>query len=327
MAYQRGQKVNRYKQKGGRGGLVLAVFLLFTVLLISGGYYLQQYLTSDLRKNVIEQAPRQEPQQSVLKPVSTTAIGKPDPNSPVRHYFDDDVTTDRPGEAPATSGPKGKGLLAIIIDDMGSSIQEAQSLAEIGVPVTFSVIPGLRHDRVVAAFAAERGIEVMAHMPMQSKEYPKRRLESNGLLTTHDHDEIRHRVNAYLDTLPQAVGANNHTGSAFTEDAARMRVVLGVIKQRRLFFIDSITTPATKGFRLSREMEVPTARRDIFLDNEHNENYIMGQLEKAVMRARSEGRAIAIGHPYPETISVLSKALPALGNKGVVLVPASRLVR
>ena len=67
----------------------------------------------------------------------------------------------------------GTGRMAIIIDDMGASMQEARSLAAIGVPVTFSIIPGLHSYRDVAAFAASNGIETMIHIPMQSKGWPQ----------------------------------------------------------------------------------------------------------------------------------------------------------
>ncbi|WP_300741104.1 divergent polysaccharide deacetylase family protein [Trichlorobacter sp.] len=216
--------------------------------------------------------------------------------------------------------------LAIIIDDMGNSLQEAHSLASIGVPVTFAIIPGLRHDREVAHYAAGQGIEIMIHMPMQSKEYPQRRLEANGLLLEQSDEELRSRMFDYLSTLPQAVGANNHMGSGFTENPDKMRVVLKILKDKGLFFVDSITTPKTTGLKVAAELKLAAARRDVFLDNEQKEEYIRGQLEQAVARARKNGHAIAICHPHPATISTLAKTLPELQAKGVKLVKITRLV-
>ena len=79
-----------------------------------------------------------------------------------------------PEETPSEHKSAGlrTGRLAIIIDDMGTSMQEARSLAGIGVPLTFSIIPGLRYYREVAEFATSNGIETMIHIPMQSKEWP-----------------------------------------------------------------------------------------------------------------------------------------------------------
>lgn len=331
MALKQQPRINRYKNKSGRGGFVLAAFILLTVLLVVCGYFLQRFLTADNRHMsqpapqapVVAQQPKVVPQQPHSSSTGQSRSDAITSKEPVEHYFDED-TRPEPVQRPV---PSGKALLAIIVDDMGSSMQEARSLAGIGVPLTFSVIPGLRHDREVASFSAAEGVEVMLHMPMQSREYPRRRMEANGLLLAYDAEELKQRVEGYLELLPQAVGANNHMGSAFTEDAVQMRVVLGILKQRGLFFIDSVTTPATTGFSVSRELGVRSARRDVFLDNEQNEAYIRGQLAKAVARARKGGQAIAICHPHPATIATLSKTLPQLKQQGITLVSASRLVR
>jgi polysaccharide deacetylase 2 family uncharacterized protein YibQ len=217
--------------------------------------------------------------------------------------------------------------LAIIIDDMGSSLHEARSLAGIGVPLTFSIIPGLHNYREVATFAASSGIEIMIHIPMQSKGWPERRLEANGLLVSMADRDIVERLEGYVNTLPKAVGANNHMGSEFTENEDKMRVVLGTLKGRGLFFVDSVTSPKTAGVRLARELGMKYGRRNVFLDNEQDGTYILGQLNQAVRMARKTGAAIAICHPHPATIRTLEAALPGLVKQGITLVPVSMLVR
>jgi polysaccharide deacetylase 2 family uncharacterized protein YibQ len=233
-----------------------------------------------------------------------------------------------PEGAPVDSRTDGRtGRLAIVIDDMGSSLQEARSLAGISVPLTFSIIPGLRSYRDVAAFAASKGIETMIHIPMQSKEWPGRRLESNGLLVSMADDVISGQVDEYMKNLPGAVGANNHTGSEFTEHEDKMRVVLTALKSRGLFFVDSVTSPRTAGIRLAQELGMKNGRRGVFLDNEQNEAYIRGQLAQAVRLSKKTGGVIAICHPHPATIRTLEAVLPGLAKQGIVLVPASQLVR
>jgi polysaccharide deacetylase 2 family uncharacterized protein YibQ len=222
---------------------------------------------------------------------------------------------------------EGSGLLAVVIDDMGASMQEARTLAGIGVPLTFSIIPGLHNYREVASFAAIRGIETMIHIPMQSKGWPQRRLEANGLLVSLDDAAITDRVEGFMADIPKAVGANNHMGSEFTEHEDKMRVVLGLLKARGLFFIDSVTSPQTVGLRLAHEMGMRAGRRDVFLDNEQNEAYIRGQFNQAIRLARKRGAGIAICHPHPVTIKTLAALLPGLQKQGITLVPASRLVR
>ncbi|MFZ4855363.1 MAG: divergent polysaccharide deacetylase family protein [Desulfuromonadaceae bacterium] len=221
----------------------------------------------------------------------------------------------------------GSGRLAIIIDDMGSSMSEARSLEAIKVPLTFAIIPGLRVDTEVAAFAAAHTIETMIHLPMQSKGWPTQRLEVNGLLVEMDEGEIQERMSGFVQKFPKAVGANNHMGSEFTEHGEKMTAVLQSLQKHNLFFIDSVTSAGSVGGEIAQRLGVRSARRNVFLDNEQNRSYIIGQLNQAVRLAKKNGSAIAICHPHPATIAALAASLPGLAGQGITLVPASRLVK
>jgi polysaccharide deacetylase 2 family uncharacterized protein YibQ len=335
---QHPRKLPRNRKKGGKsGGFVFAAFVIVVLLLTAGGYFLNEYLNSrpvpqqKTTDSGVKALPKRD--STIEKPVDITeeteakdTAEEPD-YSPddalddlVTRFYDKDVTD------PASQKPKGKPQLAIIIDDLGNSKADAAALADIGVPITFSVIPGLRFDGEVADLARNRKVEVIVHMPMQSKAYPQRRMESNGLLLAHTAKEVQSRTLKALQDLPQAVGLSNHTGSAFTEDAVRMKAMLEVLKQHKLFFVDSVTTPDSAGYRVAKQLGIPTVRRDVFLDNEQNEQYISGQLEQAVQRAVKAGHAVAIGHPHSSTIAVLVRQLPLLKAKGVELVYVSKLV-
>lgn len=221
----------------------------------------------------------------------------------------------------------GHGAVAIIIDDMGNSVQEAEMLLAIDVPLTFSIIPGLAHVREVAESAHRKGREVMVHIPMEPKNVQGKPFEKNGLLLELSDEEIVKRLRGYIAAIPFAIGANNHMGSRFTEDRAKMRTVLGVLKEKRMFFIDSRTTPASVGDALAREMGVPVAVRTVFLDNEADVAKIRDQIGKLTGIAKKTGGAIGICHPHKSTIQALAATLPALKAEGIAFVPASELTR
>ena len=93
-----------------------------------------------------------------------------------------------------------------------------------------------------------------------------------------------------------------------------------------LYFVDSRTDVRTVARKVAREAGLANAQRDIFLDNEQDPDYVRYQFARLVETARRRGHAIGIGHPYPETLTVLADALPGLADQGVELVPVSRLV-
>ena len=318
---------NKFKKKSS-GPRIAALTIFILIIVAVAAYVLFSYFK---KQTVTHQQPKQAQIEPAVPVVPTPqpvipgppAITPPDYKEPTSKPPTVQLPeTEQPGLRTGTSG-----RLAIIIDDMGSSVSEARSLAEIGVPLTFSIIPGLRSDSAVVSFAASRHIETMVHIPMQSKGWPGRRLESNGLLVSMDDSELRERVAALIRGVPGAVGVNNHTGSEFTEHADKMRSVLEVLKGKDLFFVDSVTTPHSTALELAQQLGIKSARRNVFLDNEQERSYILGQLAQAVKLAKKSGSAIAICHPHPATISALASALPALESQGVTLVPASHLVR
>jgi polysaccharide deacetylase 2 family uncharacterized protein YibQ len=97
--------------------------------------------------------------------------------------------------------------------------------------------------------------------------------------------------------------------------------------RRDLFFVDSRTTRQTVAQRLADEKGIPAVSRDVFLDYQPGEASIQAQFLRLLQLARKNGSALAIGHPYPSTLKVLTGELSTLENHGVKLVSVSRLVQ
>lgn len=313
MAKKSGRNINKRQQQGGgkRPLVVLLVIALLIVAVFMGLEWLRRRLPP--------------PEEAV----PATAERRQIPPRPANKEYEQRPYTSVPPHVPkkARPRPSGPGSVAIIIDDMGTSLQEARELLAIGLPITFSVIPGLPRDRAVAEMAHQQGGRVMLHIPMEPQGYPERRLEKNGLLLSQSEGEIAERVRGYLQAVPHAVGANNHMGSRFTEDGEKMAVVLSVLKERGLFFIDSRTSPKSVGLQLARQLGIEAGTRNVFLDNVQEVGAIKVQLEEAVRIARRKGGAIAIGHPHPATIRALRELMPELRDSGINFVYASELVR
>jgi polysaccharide deacetylase 2 family uncharacterized protein YibQ len=324
------KKVRINRKKGG--GPRPLVSLLIVIILIIVAFFLLEKLKKPVpEKHVTEPTPAvhkktpvtsgKPPVETVKPPVvhkrySTTA--KLPPREPRERL---------PVSPPQILEPVGRGTVAIIIDDMGSSLWEVESLMAIDVPMTFSIIPGLAKSRQVALAARSRAYEVMIHMPMEPQDYPNRRLEKNGLLMSESNEEIRNQVNEYLREVPDADGANNHMGSRFTEDAEKMEAALKPLRERGFYFVDSMTTPRSVGRKTARELGMKTASRDVFLDNTQDVSAIRKQIQALARLAAKRGSAIGICHPHKTTIEALAAELPVLRNQGINFVHVSDLVR
>lgn len=221
--------------------------------------------------------------------------------------------------------------VAIVIDDMGSDMKRLRELFKINADITIAVLPHLAYSKKAATEAHDkRGWEVLLHLPMEPKGFDAGETGKDpgkgALYTSMSPKDVMAMVEEDLKGVPFAIGVNNHMGSKFTEDEPLMRAVFEVVRKKRLFFLDSRTTSNSVVDKVSREMKVRSADRSVFLDNTRDERYITGQIDELVAMARRNGTAIAIGHPYPETISALRQRVPGLANEGVDVVKLSNLI-
>jgi polysaccharide deacetylase 2 family uncharacterized protein YibQ len=162
---------------------------------------------------------------------------------------------------------------------------------------------------------------------MEPHGYPQVRPGPGVVVRAQSEEEIAEIFSRDLASVPGAVGVNNHMGSAATADPRVMRVVLRAVAGRGLFFLDSRTTDATVAGDLARELGVPSASREVFLDRVATEPAVRAALEALLARARRDGSAVGVGHPYPATLGVLEEELPKLAGRGVEVVKLSELMR
>ncbi|PIP16674.1 MAG: hypothetical protein COX46_00790 [bacterium (Candidatus Ratteibacteria) CG23_combo_of_CG06-09_8_20_14_all_48_7] len=217
-----------------------------------------------------------------------------------------------------------KPQIAIIIDDFGYNFDEFNSLHQLYLPVTISVLPNLPSSRRTADFARAAGYEVLLHLPMAPKE--KKNLEKGTIAPGMDAKAVRQQIEADLASVGPVSGVNNHMGSSATTDTMLMETVLSDLEHRNLFFVDSVTSTRTIAFETGRELGVPVVRRDVFLDNNPDREYIKGQIRQLVRTAQINGRAIGIGHPHPETFLAIKEMLPEMEAASISLVTISKML-
>ncbi len=228
----------------------------------------------------------------------------------------------RPSSLDRTPRPK----LALVIDDFGYSKNDLiDAFLSLDIPLTISVLPSLPFSKSIVALAGESGKEVMLHLPMEAVEP----YESDGdmILTSMSDRRIRKIIESCLDDIPGISGVNNHMGSRATQDERVMKAVLSVLKRRKLFFLDSLTSPKSIAYNTARSMGVGTARNYIFLDADTQDPVVVEKrLMNLVSAAKRDGHAVGIGHPKQWTLEVLRGSKTIIERSGVQLVVVSELI-
>jgi polysaccharide deacetylase 2 family uncharacterized protein YibQ len=214
---------------------------------------------------------------------------------------------------------RGTPRLAVILDDVGSDRSAAKAIFNLHYPLTISILPNHSHSTEIAREAQQRGYQVMLHLPMQALTNEKR--ESQELRAGMSARDIRFLIDKFLETVPDASGANNHQGSESTADVALMQKLMPILRDHHLYYVDSRTTAATVAFDTAQSFGLHAAFRNVpFLDDVSELRAVRKQLELAFRAARDRGEAVAIGHPHQATLAALEEMLPQAAAQGVQLV-------
>lgn len=300
----------RTRRRGGLSGWLIFFALLAAV---AGGAWLARHQIAALLAT--KRAPRHVAVAPIEEPSVAPTVAPPSPAA---------TESALPGASPSVT-PSSAPRVAIIIDDCGYSMVRDEAFLTLPIPVTLSVLPMTPHGREIADAAVSAGKYAIVHLPMQPDSAAAN--PGPGAITTDmTDDQVRTQVQDDLDALPAMPGANNHMGSRATADQRVMNDVIGVFKERHMFFIDSMTSPTSVGAATARAMDVPSASRAVFLDNQATVPYVEGQLRATIARALKYGTAIAIGHPNPQTDQALVEMIPEMKAAGIDFVPAQSLV-
>jgi polysaccharide deacetylase 2 family uncharacterized protein YibQ len=112
-------------------------------------------------------------------------------------------------------------------------------------------------------------------------------------------------------------------GSDLTRRRQQMAWLMRDLRWQDLYFVDSRTNRETVAATVAAEFNVPHLSRHVFLDNVRTAEAIGERFAALLQKAEEEGLAVAIGHPYPETIAFLRESLPLLQEQGIELLSVS----
>ncbi len=225
---------------------------------------------------------------------------------------------------PVFHGP-GRPMVAIIIDDMGYDFSIDEAFLQLEAPISYAFLPFAPNTKRLSCTAAEKGRDVLVHLPLE----PENGSIDPGpgvLRLDMDFNTTLETLKRDIDAVPCAIGVNNHMGSKYTANGKAMKIILGEIRRRGMFFVDSRTTKKTVAFKVAKQMGLRAGERAVFLDHTQDARAVKSELKRLVSIAYHKGSAIAIGHPFKVTLQVLYHELPAL-RKQVRVVPVHVLLK
>ena len=218
--------------------------------------------------------------------------------------------------------------VAIIIDDVGYQSPATERFLQIPARLTWSILPFTPAAAEYLSAGKKQGFEIMLHLPLEPLARAKTPDPGPGVIKrSWSETEIRDQLAADLQAIPGVVGINNHMGSAGTSDARLMDILMGEIKLRHLFFVDSNTIANSFARKYAEKYHLPFAINRVFIDNSSELEDKKAKLRELIKLALRDGEALAIGHVRPGTAEAIEAILPEFIAAGIEIVPVSELVK
>lgn len=215
-----------------------------------------------------------------------------------------------------------KHYMAIVIDDLGNSMEGTQAIMDLNIPITVAIMPFMPSTAQDAEQAYAKGHEVIVHMPMEPNKGKKSWLGPGAITADLSDEEVKQRVEAAIDQVPHAVGMNNHMGSKITTNEHLMRIILQVCKDRGLYYLDSKTSHQSVVAKVANELGVTYIENNLFLDDVYTAAHIEKQMQKAFELLDKNQYNVMIGHvgaPGKYTSSTIKASIDQLQKRGTLL--------
>jgi hypothetical protein len=226
------------------------------------------------------------------------------------------------GPAPDPPAPR----LAIIVEDLGYDPVRDSEWLDFPERITVSVLPHGPSSKSFAASARTHGFGVILHVPMEPEGAVADRTEPFLLRRGMTPAEMADRFARMAADVPQANGASNHMGSAFTSDLAAMTSFARALKGKGFFFVDSVTSRGTVGVMVMKQEGVPATRRDVFLDDDGRSEEMRRQWAAVIALAKERGEAVLLCQSRRETRKALLELIPQLRREGIRPVTVEELL-
>lgn len=225
--------------------------------------------------------------------------------------------------AAAIAVPRGP-VVAIVLVNIGLSGERSRmAIAEAPPPVTLAISPYADAPQIWADRAREAGHEVLVMVPTEPQNYPDNDPGPHTLLVEAAGAKNVERLHYVLSRFQGYVGLVNHMGSRFTTSRDALRPVLQDLQGRGLLVLDSRASRFSAAGRMARELSIPAAINNRFIDQVASAPAIDDQLADLAALAKRNGAAVGIGEPYPVTLDRVKRWRNGLSEQGVTLVPIS----
>lgn len=228
----------------------------------------------------------------------------------------------------SSAAAAGKPMISIIVTGLGlNESGTMQAITALPDNVTLAFAPyGKALGRTTAAARAE-GHELFLQMPMEPFDYPDNDPGPDTLLTGQPPRANIERLFTLMARFGGYAAVMNYMGARFTASGEDFTPMMEELGARGLGYLDDGSSNRSLAPQLAQANSVPFARASVQLDTNPSRAPIMAALDSLEASARQGGSAIGVISALPVSIQAIAEWSQTLDGKGLVLVPATTLMK
>ncbi len=227
-----------------------------------------------------------------------------------------------------SSGTVGANRVAIIVGGLGlSQTGTQQAIRSLPNAVTLGFSPFGNSLSRWMQDAIKDGHEIVLQLPMEPLGYPAINPGPRTLVKSDAPGGNLGNLRWLLGRVTNYPLTMNYLGAGLSNDDDAMRPILRELKARGLAYLDDGSVQASIALEIAADIRLPHLKGDIVIDSRRNDTAIRANLGALEALARQKGFAVGTATAFPETINQISQWIEVAQKRGILIVPASNLVR
>ncbi len=216
-------------------------------------------------------------------------------------------------------------IIGEVVDD--SAFQTVVSYLSIQEPLSIAPIAGKKQSTLIAQLALRYHKEIIIRLPLEPSTKIPSSFTAPVIMVHFSREKIRSIMSQAVASVPHFSGFTNIWGSRALEDTRIMNIVLSEIKNDRGFFIETKTAKNSVASMIADTLGVLYETMTGSVVEKSNQAEIEKQIKTFCLLAQRNGSAIFTVPVTAPVIAALKADLPWLRLNGILLVPASEIVK
>ena len=219
-------------------------------------------------------------------------------------------------------------MIAIVVTGLGINEQGSlDAIDKMPDAVSLAFAPYGKTLATTVAAARTAGHEVFLEIPLEPFDYPENDPGPQTLLTGEEPRNNLDKLFWLMARFGGYAGIINTMGARFSASAADFSPIMEELGARGLGYLDDGSSDRSLAPQLAAGNKVPFAQADLLVDANPSSQSIQEALASLEAEALRNGHAIGTVSALPISVASIAEWSQGLEAKGIVLVPASTLMK